>query len=112
MSCPPTAVPRAGFADLVEAVKPAVVSILVEARDASSPRNVQRGGGQFQFQFPDLPPDHPFHDFFNQFGNGPGGGNGPRGDAPEQEPRRYMAAGSGFVISGDGYIVTNNHVSR
>ena len=107
---PPTAVPQAGFADLVEAVKPAVVSILVEAQDSSAPRNVQRGGGQFQFQFPDLPPDHPFHDFFNQFGNGQGGGNGPQGGAPEQEPRRYMAAGSGFVISGDGYIVTNNHV--
>ncbi|HWU18235.1 MAG TPA: Do family serine endopeptidase [Devosia sp.] len=101
---PPTAVPQAGFADLVEAVKPAVVSILVEAQDNSS-RTVQRGGGQFQFQFPDLPPDHPFHDFFNQFGQGQGGG---QQDAPQ--PRRYMAAGSGFVISADGYIVTNNHV--
>jgi serine protease Do len=106
---PPTAVPQAGFADLVEAVKPAVVSILVEAQDASAPRNVQRGGGQFQF--PDLPPDHPFHDFFNQFGNGQGGGNGQQGGQGDQPaPRRYMAAGSGFLISGDGYIVTNNHV--
>lgn len=109
---PPTAVPQAGFADLVEAVKPAVVSILVEAQDASAPRNVQRGGGQFQFQFPDLPPDHPFHDFFNQFGNGQGGqgGGGQQGGSDQPAPRRYMAAGSGFLISGDGYIVTNNHV--
>ena len=113
--------PQAGFADLVEAVKPAVVSILVEAQDPA--RTVQRGGGgnggQFQFNFPDLPPDHPFRDFFNQFGNGQGGGqggaprSGPRGgnsDGDNAEPRKYMAAGSGFVISADGYIVTNNHV--
>ena len=117
---PQATAPQPGFADLVEAVKPAVVSILVEAQDPS--RTVQRGGGnggQFQFNFPDLPPDHPFRDFFNQFGNGQGGGqggprSGPRGggsdsgDAPQ--PRKYMAAGSGFVISADGYIVTNNHV--
>jgi serine protease Do len=107
---PNEAQPHAGFADLVEAVKPAVVSILVEAEESG--QNVQRGGGQFNFNFPDLPPDSPFRDFFDQFGDqfggGPGGGpKGPNGEAP---PRHYMAAGSGFVISADGYIVTNNHV--
>ncbi len=95
--------PQAGFADLVEAVKPAVVSILVEAEE--SPRNVQRRGGDFEFNFPDLPEGHPFQDFFDQFGDqfGP---QGPR----DRAPRQFMAAGSGFVISADGYIVTNNHV--
>jgi len=103
---PPAAQPQAGFADLVEAVKPAVVSILVEAEE--SPRDVQRRGGDFDFNFPDLPDGHPFKDFFNQFGQ-QGQGRGPQGgEAPE--PRHFMAAGSGFVISGDGYIVTNNHV--
>ncbi|MCS6758649.1 MAG: Do family serine endopeptidase, partial [Candidatus Devosia euplotis] len=94
--------PHAGFADLVDAVKPAVVSILVEAQKSAG--KVQRGGRQFDFNFPDLPEGHPFRDFFDQFGP-QGDGNGP---APK--PRQYMAAGSGFVISADGYIVTNNHV--
>ena len=99
---PETAQPHAGFADLVEAVKPAVVSILVEAEESA--QSAQRGGN---FNMPDLPPDHPFHDFFQQFGDQFGGQQGQGG---EPTPRHYMAAGSGFVISADGYIVTNNHV--
>ncbi|KKC39800.1 hypothetical protein WH87_06655 [Devosia epidermidihirudinis] len=110
---PQAAQPQAGFGDLVQAVKPAVVSILVEATESAAQTTPRRpggsgrggNGGQFNFNFPDLPPDHPFSDFFNQFGQGPQGGGQ---DAPK--PRQYMAAGSGFLISADGYIVTNNHV--
>ena len=99
--------PQPGFADLVEAVKPAVVSILVEAEESGDMMR-RRGGGQFNFNFPDLPPDHPFRDFFDQFGGQGPGGRAPNGEEPM--PRQYMAAGSGFVISADGYVVTNNHV--
>jgi serine protease Do len=100
------AVGVAGFADLVEAVKPAVVSIVVEAEQRAGQRTQE-----FNFQFPDLPEDHPFRDFFDQFREfgGPRGPGGPGGDG-RGPARRFMATGSGFAISADGYFVTNNHV--
>jgi serine protease Do len=103
----PATTPLGGFADLVEAVRPAVVSIRVEGEAAQQgPMGGGPRGRDFNFNFPDLPQDHPFRDFFDQFGDQFGG---PGGEGPA-EPRRFMAAGSGFVISADGYIVTNNHV--
>jgi len=56
----------------------------------------------------------PFEDFFSDpfggfFGRGQGNGNGQRRQRQVQTPKR-TAAGSGVIITSDGYIVTNNHV--
>ena len=51
---------------------------------------------------PDIPEDNPLYDFFKQFRKGMPG-------APAK-PSPSLAQGSGFFISADGYVVTNNHV--
>jgi serine protease Do len=78
------------FADLVERVSPAVVTITSETMTTE---NDADGDG-----VPDNLPA-PFRDLFNQFNQ-----NRP------QVPHKAISAGSGFIIDKAGYIVTNNHV--
>jgi serine protease Do len=102
-----------GFADVVERVSPAVVSVKVKAKIEPAADD-----GSDQMQDPDgnpLPDNPQLRQFFKQFRgfgdqNGEGGNRRfNRRDHNNGQPRP-VAQGSGFFISDDGYLVTNNHV--
>jgi len=88
-----------GFADIVEKVKPAVISVRVKL-ERSADSGSSSGPGDEDLPFP---PGSPFERFFRRFGM-PNSPNAPGGKEV------ITGQGSGFFISADGYAVTNNHV--
>jgi serine protease Do len=94
------------FADLVDKVKPAVVSVRVKADVSDASDDGSDNGFPNPGQFP---PGSPMERFFKQFQDQQNGQNGP--NRWHNSPgRKAVGLGSGFFISEDGYVVTNNHV--
>ena len=82
------------FADLVSKLQPAVVNISTKQR------------------VPVRTQSDPFEEFFRRFDptQPPGGGGSSGGGGAQPRTREAGSLGSGFIISPDGYVVTNNHL--
>jgi serine protease Do len=90
-----------GFADLADKLLPSVVNISTTQTVKPEKQHERSSPGRPQF-----PPGSPFEEFFKDFFNH----DTPQSGKPEAKPRKATSLGSGFVIDGTGYIVTNNHV--
>jgi serine protease Do len=82
------------FADLAEKLSPSVVNVST----TQVVRERERSGRP---EMPQFPPGSPFEDFFKEFFDK---------QRPDRGPRKATSLGSGFIIDGEGLVVTNNHV--
>ncbi len=97
VASPPPApvVSPVSFAEVVDHVRGAVVSVKVKTTETADSSD--------EFEIPHIAPGDPLERFFKHFGEG-----APHGR--HLKPHLTQAQGSGFIISADGYVVTNHHV--